>query len=485
MAIIFTYPTKTTPTLADTVIITDSESEDPENRTKQTSLASIKALIDDGGGGTVGGSGTANTIPKWSDSNTLTDSPFTIDTSTSSLDMPALIRHIGDTDSTFGFQADNHFRVQTGGQTTIQSIFRTDELGNTGQVAGLYFNGSQRFFTRGGGVEVEGSIFMPGYIRHLGENDSFFGFSAGDNFILNTDSGTKIAAGPGIVTLYSDTSETATTTSVARFATATTGAIVYGQTIAAGAASERGGIIRFNNNANDRFVGISGPVTQGTNYQVRLPDSVGTAGQVLKLNNPLISGQTQDLVWGDASATSGTGGFETLPLTTANGYITATGTYVFQMIAPSNLGEDGPANFKFYNLLAQIEERTVAVAIYKGDINNGGSLQSTGEIAGVLGSNRISGSTLTVTDGATAISAGDNIVVCLSFDSNISLLGVIPITANGGITLTNASPVSNEKLAQFDTTSITASEFPGTITELFSSLSGAVQTTTRPFLLIY
>ena len=204
-------------------------------------------------------------------------------------------------------------------------------------------------------------------------------------------------------------------------------------------------------------------ITGGTNI------TLNTSGNNIEINS-------------SGGSSSGTGGFETLPFITANGYITATGTYVFQMIAPSNCA---PANFKFYNLLAQVEERTVAVAIYKGDIDTGGSLQSTGEIAGVLSAAKISGSTLTVLDSATAISAGDDILVCLSFDSNISLLGVIPITANGGITLTNASPVSNEKLAQFDTTSITASEFPGTITELFSSLSGAVQTTTRPFLLIY
>ena len=179
----------------------------------------------------VDGSGTAGTIPKWSDSNTLTDS---------------IIKDQGGED-----------------------------------------------------------IIIPRYIKHDGDNDSLFGFSGPNNFILDTDSGTKIAAGPTGVTLYSDTSDTATTTSVKRFETTTTGVIIYGQTVAAGAASERGGIVRYYNNANDRFVGISGPVTQGTNYQVRLPDSVGTAGQVLKLNNPLISGQTQDLVWGDAGSGGG------------------------------------------------------------------------------------------------------------------------------------------------------------------------------------
>ncbi len=246
----------------------------------------------------VDGSGTANTIPKWSDSNTLTDSPFTIDTSINSLDIPTFIRHIGDTDSQFGFQADNHFRVKTGGQTTIQSISRTDENSSTGQVAGLYFDSSERLFTRTDGVEVVGSIFMPGYIKHLGDNDSLFGFAAANNFVIDTDSGRKIAAGPDGVTLYSDTSLTANTTSFNRLNVNTTGVIIYGQTTAAGAPSDQGGLVKYYNHENNRYVGISGPKTTGTNYILRLPDSVGTADQVLKL--PSTPGTTNQLVWGDA-----------------------------------------------------------------------------------------------------------------------------------------------------------------------------------------
>ena len=351
MAQIQTYPRKTTYDADDLILICDKTPDANGIITNDTKTTTISTIADNLNvvetlnslkgdvsitGGTnitvtpsgqnieistsssnVDGSGTTGTIPKWSDSNTLTDSPFTIDTSINSLDIPTFIRHIGDTDSQFGFQADNHFRVQTGGQTTIQSISRTDGNNFTGQVAGLYYDSSQRLFTRSEGVEVEGSIFMPGYIKHLGDNDSLFGFSAPNNFIIDTDSGTKIAAGPSGVTLYSDTSETATTTSVQRFATTTTGVIVYGQTVAAGAASERGGIVRYYNNANNRFVGISGPVTEGTNYQIRLPDSVGTAGQVLKLNNPIVSGQTQDLVWGDAG--SGSGDTYTLGVGTKSG----------------------------------------------------------------------------------------------------------------------------------------------------------------------
>jgi len=340
MAIIFTYPTKATPALADAVIITDSESQDPEDRTKQTSIASIKTTM-----GVVDGNGTAYKIPMWLDSNTLTDS------------------------------------TAASGLTTI-----------VGGAIELYYAGSKKFETTTTGSTLTGGLSL----------------SDGTNNVT-----------------------------------------------------------------------ISIP-TITTSYDLKMPASIGTASQVLKLPST-IGASPYQLAWGDAGSGSGTGGFETLPFSTANGYITTTGTYVFQMIAPSNCA---PTNFKLYNLLAQTTG-PIAVAIYKGDINDGGSLQSKGEITSALDSNQISGSTLTVEDGATAISAGDDILVCLSFTENISPLGVIPITVTGDVTLTNASPVSNEKLALFSSDKLGAIEFPSTISGLISTLTSAAATTTRPFLLIY
>ena len=243
MAIIYSYPQKSA-ALTDNVLISDSTSNSPKQQTKQVSISSIKDIIFPSNN--VTGSGTANTIPKWSGSNTLTDSIIKDQGGVDVL-IPRFIKHDGDTNNLFGFNDTGRFLVSV--DATAEDQFSV----------------------------------------------------AADSIIMKTDSGTKVAAGPSGVTLYSDTSDTATTTSVARFATSTTGVIIYGQTVAAGAASERGGIVRYYNNANNRYVGISGPVTTGTNYQIRLPDSVGTAGQVLKLNNPLIGGSTQDLVWGDAS----------------------------------------------------------------------------------------------------------------------------------------------------------------------------------------
>ena len=49
--------------------------------------------------------------------------------------------------------------------------------------------------------------------------------------------------------------------------------------------------------------------------------------------------------------------------------------------------------------------------------------------------------------------------MCFSIDEEIAPLGVIPITASGGIALTNASPVSNNKLAIHDpNVSLTAAQ---------------------------
>jgi hypothetical protein len=329
---------------------------------------------------------------------------------------------------------------------------------------------------------------MPGYIKHLGDSDSFFGFSQDNNFILHTDSGVKIAAGPTGVTLYNDENGS-TTVSKESLLTYDSGIIVKGGTENSFA---RGGAVRFYTSTNTGYVGISGPTTSGTSYEVVLPNAVGTASQVLKLPSTIGTSPYQ-LEWGDAGSGSGTGGFETLPFTTANGYLageTSTGTYVFQMIAPSNCD---PTNFKFYNLASQLAESVTAVAIYKGvigDEGDAGSLQSTGQIEGVLGADQISGSTLTVEEGATAISAGDNIVVCFSIEQEIQPLGVIPITASDpGITLNNASPVNNSKLAIHDSTvSLTADKIKTdapTVTALEALLEKSEPTTSRPFLLIY
>ena len=68
MPVIYSYPTKDIPTGSDLLIISDVSNS---NRTRKTTFDAFRASLN-----LVDGSGTANRIPLWVDSNTLTDSSF-------------------------------------------------------------------------------------------------------------------------------------------------------------------------------------------------------------------------------------------------------------------------------------------------------------------------------------------------------------------------------------------------------------------------
>jgi hypothetical protein len=455
MAIIYTYPVKGTPLAADLLLISDTADG---NKSKNATIASLvtsnaidvvdtlnslKGDINITGGSNitvtpsgqnieistsasnVDGSGTAGKIPKWSDSNTLTDSVIN----------------------------ENNSNIGIGTTSTAVKLDILDTVNQTSiRVTNNNYNNYLIQKTRTDSSQTLG-------IKEFGSNGGLALVTAGTQR-LNVNNLGNI--GIGI------TSPLETLDVVGNIKTS--------------------GYLSLSKGSNT--LKISTPATITTSYELVMPAAVGAASQVLKLPSTIGSTPYQ-LAWGDAGSDSGTGGFETLPFTTANGYLageTSTGTYLFQMIAPSNCA---PANFKFYNFLAQSAGRTTTVAIYKGVIGDegaAGSLQSAGQIAGALGAAQISGSTLTVVDGATAISAGDNIVMCFSIDEEIQPLGVIPITSSSG-TLTNASPVSNSKLAIHDpNVSLTAAEIQAnytTVTALEAFLTSSAATTTRPFLIIY
>ena len=368
MAIIYTYPVKGTPLAADLLLISDTADG---NKSKNATIASLvtsnaidvvdtlnslKGDINITGGtnitvtpsgqnieistsaSNVDGSGTAYKIPMWSDSNTLTNSPFeTSSVGTGVLDIPNYIRHIGDTGCFFGFNSavNSEFLVYTegSGSPIDQESLRITPTGtaiktnattrlNT-TVAGaveLYYAGAKKFETLSSGTQFTGFLDIPSYIRHIGDIDSLFGFSTNDDFIINvnsgtdqirvrqnsiiisTDSGTKLAAGPTGVTLYSDENGS-TTVSKESLLTYDSGIIVKGGTENSFA---RGGAVRFYNSTDSGFVGIKGPTTMSpnSNYEIILPDAVGVADQVLKLPSTIGSTPYQ-LEWDDAGGTPG------------------------------------------------------------------------------------------------------------------------------------------------------------------------------------
>ena len=287
MAQIQTYPRKNTYDANDLILICDKTPDANgvvTNDTKTTtistiadnlnvvdSLNSLKGDINITGGtnitvtpsgqnieistsaSNVDGSGTAGKIPKWSDSNTLTDSVIT--DQGNDIIIPRFIKREGETTNAFGFTGVGQFIVSVG----------------------------------------------PG-------TDDQFSVEA-DSIIIKTDSGTKLAAGPSGITLYNDENGS-TTVSKESLVTYDSGIIVKGGTENSFA---RGGAVRFYTSTNDGYVGIKGPTTSGTNYEIILPNAVGTADQVLKLPSTIGSTPYQ-LAWGDASSI-------TTPISTANGGI--------------------------------------------------------------------------------------------------------------------------------------------------------------------
>ena len=296
MAIIYTYPVKGTPLAADLLLISDTADGNKSKNATIASLVTSNAIdvvdtlnslkgdvsITGGTGLSVGasgstislantgvtslvagtnislsgstgaitistsssnvdGSGTAGTIPKWSDSNTLTDSIIK-DQGGVDILIPRFIKHDGDPNNLFGFDDVGKFLVSVDSTAEDQLSITTTEM------------------------------------------------------IMKTDSGTRISAGPEYVALYNDENGSNTSTK-ASLVTYDSGITVRGGTENA---FSRGGGVRFFTSTNDGYVGIVGPTTNGTNYEIVLPNAVGTANQVLKLPSTIGSTPYQ-LAWGDAS----------------------------------------------------------------------------------------------------------------------------------------------------------------------------------------
>ena len=252
MPVIYSYPTKDTPTGSDLLIISDVSNL---NRTRKTTFDAFRASLN-----LVDGSGTAGTIPKWSDSNTLTDSVIK-DQGGVDILIPRFIKHDGDTNNLFGFNDVGEFLVSVDSTAQDQFLVTNTEM------------------------------------------------------IMKTNSGTRISAGPEYVALFNDENGSNVATK-ASLVTYDSGITVRGGTENA---FSRGGGVRFFTSTNDGYVGIVGPTTNGTNYEIVLPNTIGAVGQVLAIAS--INGSNAVMEWVDNSGGGG-GSFagnaaSGLPLATA------------------------------------------------------------------------------------------------------------------------------------------------------------------------
>jgi hypothetical protein len=100
----------------------------------------------------------------------------------STIDIQSYIRHAGDTDTYFGFDSADHFRIVEGGGTRFQvdSNGRIG-IGTTAPAQLLDVDGR----IRGNTMEIDS------YIYHVGDSDTYFGFDAADHFRIVEGGGNR------------------------------------------------------------------------------------------------------------------------------------------------------------------------------------------------------------------------------------------------------------------------------------------------------
>ena len=506
MAVIFTYPQKSTLVSGDLFLISDSEDE---NKTKNTSITSIKDAINvvdslNALTGTVTltggtnitlntssnsivinadgiGSGTVNKLTKWSaNGSDIEDSIITEDTggpginiagnvsvgSGSYISTPSILDgagEFGSANQVLSKSSDNSFiewATTVGGSGTANKIpmwsdsnTLTDSTaisGLTTTVGGgveLYYAGAKKFETLSTGTQFTGVLDIESDIRHTSDGDSVFGFPNNDHFrvsvnsgsdqfsvlpnqtLMKTDSTIKFIGSDSGIILYHVRESTVTTSTDRKLETDPDGIKIKGKNNAnqPGALADIGGTIKFYSPDNTKYVGVQGPsANDGVNYVLQLPKSVGTTNQVLKLPTSPVSGNNQ-LEWGDAGGGVGTSHL-IHDITAADGPVTHNSTTFKQFLTP---GQEVDVNTLQCFLLDNTGLSNNTFGLFSGELNKStavllayGTLNPSPAIpASTLGYNNVplldsEGTQITV-----RLSVGTNYIIAWSTDTSNNLIG--------------------------------------------------------------
>ena len=271
MAIIYTYPTKTTLATNDLILISDSADS---NKTKNATVTSIKDAID------------------VVDSITAT-SPLVASASTGAitLSIPAATSGVN------GYLASSDWSTFNGKQVELQSGVNIKTI-NSNSILGsgdLAISGTGlSIFDDGSGVGLNISK-----LDFIGNGVSA-AVDGSDNTKTNiTISGTPADGSTGQVQ-YNDGSN-----GFAASANITIGGVpnIFSvkNIIRARALDNNQGKIELFSNDDAESVSIQGPPNGGSSYEIRMPNAVGTANQVLKLPSTIPGSGASQLVWGDAT----------------------------------------------------------------------------------------------------------------------------------------------------------------------------------------
>jgi len=339
MAIIYTYPTKATPIAGDLILISDSADA---NKTKQVTVGSLPFTNNPGTVTSVGLS-----MPSaFEVGNSPVTSSGTINVAT-----------VGGNAGQF-LSYDGTWRTPAGGAANPAGALTQIQYHDTGGVFGASANlsFSTDRLTLTDTLEIKGDGVNPGTLKlycenigtphavsilgpiHLGatpysirlpkEIATQTAYSSNGRILESDASGalqwiatpTGGGSGPGTGTQYNlpiwSTTSTlgdslitqnagATVlnvgTNIASFSTVAGVGSVFTTRVSVNGYSTFGGKLKLSSPDGATFVEIEGPANGGAAYTVKMPSSLGTANQVLKLPSTIPGSGASQLVWGDAT----------------------------------------------------------------------------------------------------------------------------------------------------------------------------------------
>ncbi len=456
MAIIYTYPTKATPNDNDLILISDSEDN---NKTKQIKVSTLPS------GSSSGVASVTATLPL---ASTGGNTPVISLTGLTGFGAAGQVIKVNS-------GADGLEWGAAGGSTLPGGSDHSVQYKNGSAFAGgndLTFHPTNNIFSVKHTVIVKGqgngndagklklnceqdshAVTLEGPAHSGGANYTlkFPSAAPGNTQILEyenstnnlrwiatpTSSGATPAASPGGGVQYNDGSN-----GFAASANITIGGVPnilsVKNIIRARALNSNQGKIELFSNDDAESVSIQGPPNGGSSYEIRMPNAVGTADQVLKLPSAIPGSGASQLVWGDAGTSY------TLPLATnsARGGV--------------KIGATGLAAKNYAIQLDSNEMMYVDVPWTTYSAGTGISLTGTTFANTDLGSSQYIYKNFAATSGGTAVANTNNDTLTLAAGSGITTTrsgDTITIAATGGSAATGGqTPVDYAVSTGFEAT---------------------------------
>ena len=433
MAIIYTYPTKATLALADLTLISDSADA---NKTKQATMASIKDVIDvvdsaaSGSGISITGEGSGPYTGAITIANTgvlsfsnafgtyitgTTNTSVTGNASIGTLDLSAIDGV--DTSNRF-LSKDNVWStvigvVGPGTANKIPKFATTTTLGDSimaEQAAAGVFASSY--------IEISGSGGLS--TQDLEINAALWDGSASKGTIgqLLSSSGTETswieppAASTQGKIQYNNLGNLAGSTNMTFTDSGVTALFQVRNIVQVRAGNGNAGTIKLWSGDDVKHVDLLGPITGVDDYAIRMPASLGTANQVLKLPSTIPAFGASQLAWGDA-----TGG---VTYTFSTGLSESGGTVTLNagLNNLTNVSFSSTANGSLY--VGQISSQISGTPL--GNVTLGGG---AAKVATTAFDNTIVGSdaALAITEGSANVAIGSDVAATLTTGANNVIIG--------------------------------------------------------------